>query len=146
MWEPYTSLNINIAPVNAKGEKLAVTYNAENIPQTKVRGGEKISFKMDQISDMDRFSEYLQDKEDASRLPKNVKEESEKDLVSITWSSGSGGFTDEKQSQDKAWQAPKQAGSYKVSVMVDDLGLVRHPDKGIRKDSASELSMIAVVE
>ena len=43
------------------------------------------------------------------------------------------------------WQAPDQPGEYKISIVVDDLGLVRTPDKGIRKDPTKEIAIIVNV-
>ena len=131
-----------------KGEdkRLEVTYTESGAPQIRVGPGAKIKFTLGTLADEDRFAEYLQDKEDISRLPKKVKEENEKDLITLQWTSDGGKFIDERQSRDKVWQAPDQPGEYKISIGVEDLGLVRIPDKGIRKDATRELTMIVNVK
>jgi tetratricopeptide (TPR) repeat protein len=159
MWEPFKPVTIDIVPMQAgdagewmkgagKGEdkKLEVTYTQSGAAQVSVAPGAKIKFALATLADEDRFAEYLQDKEDLSRLPKKVKEESEKDFVSLQWTSEGGKFVDERQTRDKVWQAPTEPGSYKVSISSDDFGLTREPDKGIRKDPAKEMSIIINVK
>jgi TolA-binding protein len=158
-WEPGKAVMIDMVPAEAgdakawikgsgKGEdrRLEVTYTEAGTPQVTAKPGAKIKFTLATMADEDRFAEYLQDKEDVSRLPKKVKEENEKDLVSIQWTSEGGQFTEERQTRDKVWQAPEEPGAYKISVSTDDFGLVRSPDKGIRKDAAKEMSMIINVK
>lgn len=158
MWEPLKPATVEIVPVEAgdanewlkggaKGEdkKLEITYTENGTPVVTVKPGAKIKFTLPTLADEDRFAEYLQDKEDVSRLPKKIKDESEKDLLSLQWTSEGGKFIDERQTRDKAWQAPQEPGRYKISITTDDLGLVREPDKGIRKDPVKELSMIVNV-
>lgn len=159
MWEPGKQITIDMVPMEAgdakawlkgagKGEdkKLEITYTESGAPQVTVKPGAKITFSLATLSDEDRFSEYLQDKDDLSRLPKLVKEDNEKDLLILQWGAESGKFADERQTRDKAWQAPEEPGQYKVSIAVDDFGLVRVPDKGIRKDPAKDFSLIINVE
>ena len=158
-WEPGKPITVEIVPMAAgdanawlkgavKGEdkKLEITYTESGAPQVAISPGAKIKFALGALADEDRFAEYLQDKEDISRLPKKVKEENEKDLVFLQWTSEGGKFADERQSRDKVWQAPEEPGAYKVSVLADDLGLVRAPDKGIRKDPAKEISLVVNVK
>ncbi|MDD5427844.1 MAG: tetratricopeptide repeat protein [Candidatus Omnitrophica bacterium] len=159
MWEPAKPITLEMIPMEAgdasawlkgggKGEdkKLEVTYTEAGDPQITVQPGARIRFTMATLAEEDKFAEYLQDKTDLSRLPKKVKEESEKDLLLLQWKSDAGKFADERQTRDKVWQAPNEPGAYKVSISVDDLGLVRMPDKGIRKDSVEEVNMIINVK
>jgi hypothetical protein len=111
-----------------------------------VQPGAKIRFALGTLAEEDRYTEYMQDRDDLSRLPKKIKDESEKDFVLLQWTSDGGKFGDERQTKDKVWQAPAEPGSYKVGVSVDDLGLVRSPDKGIRKDPVKETNMIINVK
>ena len=158
MWEPGT-ITVEMVPMaagdanawlkgSAKGEdkRLEVTYTESGVPQINVAPGAKIKFTLGTLSDEDKFAEYLQDKEDLSRLPKKTKEGKEKDLLSLQWTSGGGKFIDERQSRDKAWQAPDQPGEYKIAVSIDDLGLVRIPDKGIRKDATKDITIVVNVK
>ena len=46
----------------------------------------------------------------------NVGEFFEKDLLILQWTSGGGKFVDERQTRDKAWQAPNEPGQYKISI------------------------------
>lgn len=158
MWEPFKPVTAEIVPMEAgdagewlkggpKGEdkRLEITYTASGAPKVTVKPLAKIKFTLPTLADEDRFAEYLQDKEDVSRLPKKVKEESEKDIVSIQWNAEAGKFIDDRQTRDKVWQAPTGPGQYKISITTDDLGLVREPDKGIRKDPTKELSIVVDV-
>ncbi len=158
-WEPGKAVTVDMVPMEAgdasawmKGSgkgpdrKLEVTYTNSGVPQVTVKPGTNIKFALSTLADEDRFAEYLQDREDVSRLPRKVKEEGEKDIISLQWASGGGKFSDERQSRDKVWEAPGEPGSYKVSVLADDLGLVRKPDKGIRKDPTKEVTFIINVE
>ncbi|MFA6321477.1 MAG: tetratricopeptide repeat protein [Candidatus Omnitrophota bacterium] len=159
MWEPGKPITIELLPMEAgdasawmkgagKGEdkKLEVTYTEAGVPQVSVQPGAKIRFALGTLAEEDRYTEYMQDRDDLSRLPKKIKDESEKDFVLLQWTSDGGKFGDERQTKDKVWQAPAEPGSYKVGVSVDDLGLVRSPDKGIRKDPVKETNMIINVK
>jgi TolA-binding protein len=159
MWEPGKPITVEIVPMEAgdanawlkgsgKGEdkKLEVTYTDSGAAQITVKPLAKVRFGLSTLVDEDRFSEYLQDKEDLSRLPKKVKDDDEKDLISLQWTSEGGKFADERQVRDRVWQAPTEPGAYKVSVLADDFGLVRSPDKGTRKDPAKEMSLIINVK
>lgn len=159
MWEPGKQITIDMVPMEAgdakawlkgssKGEdkKLEITYTASGAPKVTVKPGAKIRFALAALSDEDKFSEYMQDKEDLSRLPKLVKEDNEKDLLILQWGCEGGKYVDERQTRDKPWQAPDEPGLYKISIAVDDFGLVRTPDKGIRKDPAKDFSLIINVE
>lgn len=128
-WQPYKPIGAEILPA-----KVTVNKNA------------KVLFKLEGLEDQDKFAEYLQDKDDQSRLPKKIAEGYEKDLTLLRWASTGGKFLDEKETEERAWEAPAELGTYKVSVSVDDLGLLRSPDKGLRKDPARELSVLVVVE
>ena len=154
-WEPGKPITLEIVPMEAgdagawlkgsgKGEdkKLEVTYTDSGTPQVTVKPDAKIKFTLSTLSDEDKYAEYQQDGEDMSRLPRKVNEENEKDLIFLQWTSGGGKFVDERQTRDKVWQAPDEPGAYKISVTADDLGLVRLPDKGIRKDPNKEVTFI----
>ncbi len=111
-----------------------------------VKPGTMISFTLEEIEDIDKFGEYLYDKEDESRLPKKIGDETTKDLLSISWESTDGGeFTNEKQTSDKIWRAPIKPGVYKVVAQINDLGLTRPPDEGIRKDINSAKTTVVVI-
>ena len=159
MWEPGKPVTVEIVAMAAgdanawlkgskKGEdkRLEVTYTESGAPKISVAPGAKIKFTLATLGDEDRFAEYLQDREDLSRLPKKVKEENEKDFLSLQWTSDGGKFTDERQTRDRLWQAPDEPGDYKISISADDLGLVRTPDKGIRKDATKDVTLIVSVK
>ena len=159
LWEPAKPITIEMVPMEAgdtsawlkaagKGgdKKLEVTYTESGVPQVTVKPGSKIKFALSTLADEDHFAEYLQDKEDLSRLPKKVRDENEKDLIFLQWTSEGGKFVDGRQTRDKLWQAPDGPGNYKVSISADDFGLVREPDKGVRKDPAKDLSLIINVK
>ncbi len=158
MWEPGKPVTVDLVPMEAgdpsawlKGsasggdKKLEVTYTPSGAAQVTVKPGAKVKFTLGTLADEDNFAEYLQDKEDLSRLPKKVKDESEKDLLSLQWACEGGKFADERQARDKTWIAPPEPGAYKISLSVDDLGIVRVPDKGIRKDATKEITIIVNV-
>ncbi|MFH1380901.1 MAG: tetratricopeptide repeat protein, partial [Candidatus Omnitrophota bacterium] len=113
-----------------------------------VKPGASISLVLDKIEDIDKFGEYLYDKEDESRLPKKIGDETTKDLLSISWESPDGGeFVNNKQSSKKSWKAPKKPGTYKITASIDDLGLTRPPDEGMRKDANSaKMTVIVIVK
>ena len=102
---------------------------------------------MSNLEDVDRFNEYWQDKEDESRLPRKVRDETEKDLIFFTWSgTDSGKFLDDKQTLSRIWQAPQEPGDYVININAGDLALVRPPDTGSRKDTAKTLTIHVAVE
>lgn len=146
IWEPYMPINADIGV----GEGAQVIDNKDAKPgeiYVKVRAGSKVTFTMNGLEDMDRFNSYLQDKEDESRLPRKIKDETEKDLVFFTWSGTEGGkFADDKQSLSKVWQAPKEPGNYVITINIGDLGLIRPPDSGSKKDTAKTLTIYVTVE
>lgn len=113
----------------------------------KASPGAKVTFIMTGLGDMDRFNEYIQDKEDQSRLPRKIRDGTERDLVSFSWSGPEGGkFLDDKQALSRVWQAPNEPGDYTMTVNVGDLGLVRPLDVGSRKDTAKTLTIHISVE
>jgi len=146
VWEPYMPINADIGI----GEGAEIVENKDAKPgelYVKTKAGSKVTFMMNGLEDMDRFSEYWQDKEDESRLPRKIKDGTEKDIVFFTWSSMDGGkFTDNKQTISRSWQAPKEPGTYKIIINIGDLGLVRPPDSGSKKDSAKSLAIHVTVE
>ncbi|MDD5423126.1 MAG: tetratricopeptide repeat protein [Candidatus Omnitrophota bacterium] len=159
VWEQYMPTSSELAPYEANGpaELLKIFkkdqdvkiipdgVNESGIPEYKLKGGTKIKLVLDPLADLDRYMNYQQDQEDISRLPKKLDEAVEKDLISISWSCEGGKFSDENETKIKIWEAPSAPGSYKISAIVDDLGLVRKPDRGLRKDAAKELVVIVIV-
>ena len=140
-------------PVNADvsaGEGAEVKDNKDAKPgeiYIKTRAGSKVTFTITGLEDLDRFSEYWQDKEDQSRLPREVKTGTEEDLVFFSWSiTDAGRFLDDKQTLSKAWQAPNEAGNYTINISISDLGLVRPPDNGAKKDNPKALAIHVAVE
>jgi len=145
VWEPQGGPSINVIP-SENGKAMDYTY-VDGVAHISVSPGTTIKFDMQSAEDLDKFAEYLQDKDDISRQPKQVKEDTERDLMSLEWSTPDGGkFADDKQSTAKSWQAPSTPGSYKISATLEDFGLVRPPDKGSRKDSTKEFEIIVDVK
>lgn len=145
VWEPQGGPSINVVP-SENSKAMDFTY-VDGVAHLSVPPGATIKFDIQAAEDLDKFAEYLQDKDDISRQPKQVKEDTEKDLMSLEWSTpDSGKFVDDKQSTAKSWQAPSAPGSYKVSARLEDFGLVRAPDKGTRKDSTKEFDIIVDVK
>jgi hypothetical protein len=113
----------------------------------KAAPGARITFNMTGIEDMDRFNEYMQDKDDQSRLPRKIRDATEKDLVFFSWSGPEGGkFADDKQTLSRVWQAPNEPGNYTMTINIGDLGLVRPPDTGTKKDPAKTLTVHISIE
>jgi tetratricopeptide (TPR) repeat protein len=150
VWDPYQAIEVKISPAIAgsSGEKgaIAITEAEGGLLQIEVNKGAKIQFALQGMVDEDRFNEYTIDKDDQSRLPKMIKEETEKDLLNLRWSVDGGNFTDAKETDAKVWQAPKEPGTYKMTVKVDDFGLVRVPNKGVKKDLAKDTVLNIVVK
>ena len=145
IWEPYTSPSGSVA---VSGAEVAEHKDAKpGDTFVKARPGSKITFTVTGLEDLDRFNEYQQDKEDQSRLPKEIKTGTEKDLVFIAWSSpDSGKFQDDKQSFIRVWQAPDSPGDYAITIAPGDMALVRPPDSGTRKDKIDPLTIHVAVE
>lgn len=146
VWEPYTPVSADISagegaqPFQPEDAKAGEVY-------VKAKAGSRVTFNINNIEDLDRFSEFEQDTEDQSRLPKKIRDQTEKDLMFFTWSSPDGGkFADDKQTLSKSWQAPDEPGAYTVTLNAGDLALVRMPDSGIRKDPAKTLTIRVSVE
>lgn len=145
-WESYMPI----------GTTLAVGGGAETIDNKdakpgelyiKTKPGSKVTLTFSGVQDLDRFNEYWQDKEDQSRLPREIKTATEKDLVFLIWSCGDAGkFLDDKQSSSRTWQAPDAAGNYTITINPGDIALVRPPDTGTRKDTAKALTVYVTVE
>lgn len=146
MWEAYTPIGITVTAQ----EGAQVLENKDAKPQelfVKAKSGSKITFKLADVEDMDRYNEYWQDKEDQSRLPREIKTGTEKDLIFFTWSCADNGkFLDEKQAALRVWQAPDAPGDYTISINAGDMALVRPPDSGTRKDSQKTLTIHAAIE
>ena len=64
----------------------------------------RVQFALQALVDEDKFNEYTIDKDDQSRLPKMIREETEKDLLLLRWSVDGGNFTDNKETDVKIWQ------------------------------------------
>jgi outer membrane protein assembly factor BamD (BamD/ComL family) len=146
VWEPYMYVNCDIGVTDGA----QVVENKDAKPGEifiKAAPGAKITFNMTGLEDMDRFNEYMQDKDDASRLPRKIRDETEKDLVFFSWSSPeSGKFVDDKQALSRVWQAPTEPGNYTMTINIGDLGLVRPPDTGSKKDPAKTLTVHIGIE
>lgn len=146
VWEAYTPINADVSI----GEGAEVLENKDAKPGEifiKTNTGAKVTFTVNNIEDLDRFHEYWQDKEDQSRLPREIKTETEKDLIFFTWSNTDGGkFMDDKQALSRIWQAPAEPGNYVITINMGDLGLVRPPDTGSRKDAPKTLTIHVSVE
>ena len=153
VWDPNAVIGVNIIPsrppsgaiTGGGAEEIAVTRADDGSIVIQAAPGSKIQFALQGLADEDKFNEYMNDKEDLSRLPKEMREEKEKDLLALHWSAEDGNFSDENEGAVKVWQAPLQPGSYKVTAKTDDFGLVRTPDRGNRKDDAKDLTVTVVV-
>lgn len=146
VWEPYTPINADIG-ITGGAE---VVENKDAKPGeifVKAKPGAKVTFAINGLEDLDKFHEYWQDKEDESRLPREIKTETEKDLIFFAWSGTDGGkFLNDKETLSRAWVAPKEAGDYTITVNMGDMGLVRQPDMGSRKDMPKALTIHIKVE
>lgn len=146
VWAPYMPINCDISV----SEGAETVENKDSKPGEifiKAAPGAKIVFNMTGLEDMDRFNEYMQDKEDQSRLPRKIRDETEKDLVFFSWSGPDlGKFTDDKQALSRVWQAPNDPGNYIMTINIGDLGLVRPPDTGTKKDPAKILTIHISIE
>lgn len=146
LWEPYTPIGLTVTV----GEGAQVVDSKDAKPGElfiKTKSGSKVTFNISGIEDLDRFNEYWQDKEDASRLPREIKAGTEKDLILFAWSCADNGkFLDDKQASSRAWQAPDAPGDYIISINVGDIALVRPPDSGTRKDNPKTLNIHVNVE
>ncbi len=146
VWEPYMYINCDIRA----SEGAETVENKNSKPgeiSIKAAPGAKVTFNMTGLEDMDRFNEYMQDKEDQSRLPRKIRDETEKDLVFFSWSGPEGGkFMDDKQALSRVWQAPNEPGNYTMTINIGDLGLVRPPDTGTKKDPAKTLTVHISIE
>lgn len=147
LWDVYQGLDVKIAPtISGRSDAIPVTASADGSMQMEVPAGTKVQFSLQGLVDDDRFNEYTIDKEDQSRLPKMIKEETEKDLLMLHWSVDGGNFSDDKETDTKTWQAPGEPGIYKLKISVDDFGVVRVPNKGVRKDLAKDTILNIVVK
>ncbi len=149
IWDPYKGIDVKIAPmmVGPMGDKQEIKIeNQAGASTIEVPKGARVQLTLQGLVDEDKFNEYTIDKDDQSRLPKMIKEETEKDLLSIHWAVDGGNFTDDKETDVKIWKAPNEPGTYKITVKIDDLGLVRVPNKGTRKDSTTDSSLIVIIK
>lgn len=146
IWAAYTPINADIT-VGEGGQAVENKEAKRGEIFAKAKVGSKVTFTITGLEDMDRFNEFWQDKEDESRLPRQIRDETEKDLVFFTWSTpDSGKLLDDKQTLSRAWEAPKEPGEYAIAVNIGDLALVRPPDSGSRKDAAKALTIHVTVE
>ncbi len=146
MWEAYMPI----------GAAITVGEGAQTIEDkaakpgevfAKTRCGSKVIFTLTGLEDPDRFDEYWQDKEDQSRLPREIKTGKELDLLFFTWSCADNGkFLDDKQASSRMWQAPDTPGEYIININVADMALLRPPDSGTRKDQSKILTIHVKVE
>jgi DNA uptake lipoprotein len=133
VWEPYMPVYCDIG-VGSGAETIENKDAKPGEIFVKAAPGAKITFNMSNLEDLDRFGEYKQDSEDQSRLPRKIRDATEKDLVFFSWSGPEvGKFENEKQTLSRAWQAPGEPGDYTMTVNVGDLALMRPPDTGIKK-------------
>jgi len=145
-WEPGMKIGCEIS-VGAGAETIENKDAKPGEIFIKAAPGAKVTFNMTGLEDVDKFSEYMQDKEDESRLPRKIREETEKDLAFFSWSGPEGGkFIDDKQTLSRVWQAPDEPGNYTMTINIGDLGLVRPPDTGIKKDTAKILTVQISIE
>ncbi|MBU1038351.1 MAG: hypothetical protein KJ994_04805 [Candidatus Omnitrophica bacterium] len=150
IWDPYQGIDVKISPTMAgssdQKESPVLTEAEDGSLRMEVNKLAKIQFAIQGLVDEDKFNEYTIDKDDQSRLPKMIKEETGKDLLLLRWSVDGGNFADGKETDVKIWQAPNEPGTYKMTVKVDDFGLVRVPNKGVRKDLARDTVINIVVK
>ena len=146
IWEAYTPIGGSVSAV--EGAETVENKNAKPGELfIKTKCGSKVTFTLTALEDLDRFTEYSQDKEDQSRLPREMNTGTEKDILFFTWSCADNGkFLDDKQSASKTWQAPDNPGDYTVTVNIGDIALVRPPDSGTRKDEPKTLTIHVTVE
>ena len=145
VWDSYTSANGSVGAAGA--ERIDKEGAKPGELFIKAQPGTQITFTATDIQDLDRFNEYQQDKEDPSRLPRELKNGTEKDLLFMTWSApDSGKFLDDKQSPSRVWQAPDAPGEYIITINTGDMALVRPPDSGNRKDRINPLVIHVIVE
>lgn len=145
VWDPYKPAEVKVT-ATVGPDTIPAVVSEDGAITMEVAKGAKVQFALQGMVDDDRFSEYQMDKDDPSRLPKMIREETAKDILSLHWASESGKFADDKETDVKSWQAPNEPGTYTISVKVDDLGLVRVPDKGTRKDSMKDVNIVMVVK
>ncbi|MFH1593513.1 MAG: tetratricopeptide repeat protein [Candidatus Omnitrophota bacterium] len=143
IWDPHAQIAAGIKLIGAD-----YVRDGEDSIKATAKPGAQLKLAIVEVVDADRFEEYAYDKEDLSRLPRRISDGEEKDLVSINWEDpGVGKFLDVKQKPERTWQAPGSPGIYKISVKIDDLGLLRPPDEGSRKDTVTkELTALVTVE
>ena len=105
VWDPYMAIGAVIVPMKpqtsgilgGEPERLETTKADDGSLMIRVAPGAKVQFTLDGLVDEDRFNEYMLDKEDLSRLPKNLRTETEKDLLSLHWAAEEGAFADENE-------------------------------------------------
>lgn len=159
VFEPYTPIKATLTAGDYKGPERWVDrlrrgrIKSCSVDEAKsgklaliVSKNARIEFAIDGLEDVDRYNEYIQNRAGHEETPKGVGENTEKDLFSMQWISDGGRFLDDREWPAKAWQAPDQAGTYNVGVRIGDIGVMRLPDKGSRKDEDLELIATVTVE
>jgi len=145
VWDPHMPTGGAIVPM-AGGQKLEVTTADDGSMRIEAAPGTQVQLMLEGLVDEDRFNEYQLDREDLSRLPKELREGTEKDLLILHWAAESGSFADDRESASKSWKAPSEPGTYTITAKLDDFGLVRTPDKGLRKDAPKDLTLVVTVK
>lgn len=146
IWEAYMPIGAAVTV----GESAQTIENKDAKPTevfAKTKCGLKVIFTLTGLEDLDRFDEYWQDKEDQSRLPREIKTGKELDLLFFTWSCADNGkFLDDKQASSRMWQAPDTPGEYVININISDIALLKPPDSGTRKDNSKTLIIHVTVE
>ena len=123
-----------------KGESIQATL----VPsEAHVKPDEVIVFKVSGIEDKDYYTAYGQDERDESKLPTKMATGKEDDICTLEWHQKGGAFETAGHRLAMEWRAPNEVGAYEVGVVIDDLALMRAPDRGERDDEA--LRLVATV-
>lgn len=124
----------------AKGKPIQATL----MPlEAQVRPDEVVVFRVSEIKDEDYYVTYVQDEKDESKLPVELAGKREEDICTLEWYQKGGEFKTPVQGTIMEWRAPREAGTYEVGVIIDDLALIRAPDRGNRDDET--LRLVATV-
>lgn len=111
--------------------------------EAQVRPDKVVVFTVSDIVDDDYYVTYVQDAKDESKLPVKAAEGTEGDICTLEWHQGGGAFERPGHRPTMEWRAPREVGTYKVGVTIDDLALIRRPDRGGRDDET--LKLVATV-
>lgn len=113
--------------------------------EAKARPNEVIVFRVSDIADDDYYITYVQDEKDESKLPIEMPKKKERDICTLEWYQEGGRFEIPGHGPAMEWRAPKEAGTYEVGVIIDDMALIRVPDRGDRDDEALKLGATVTV-